>query len=169
MLYHHYYNCQCNCFFIYIYSDYYKYWKPLSILVLIISFNSLWGWSLSMNRSITLPLRCQGVNVIFLCITTEAWPSILQTHLPFSQTRPLAVSTTTSLYPRTSAPTVTATNIFPYLWPVEYLLIIPDSDRSSPSFPITHITFKIRLVTSVLEQWALVYKWLCWLAYTQIT
>lgn len=78
---------------------------------------------------ITLPLRCQGVNVIFLCITTEAWPSILQTHLLFSQTRPLAVSTTTSLYPRTSAPTVTATNIFPYLWPVEYLLIIPDSDQ----------------------------------------
>lgn len=33
VLYHHYYNCQCNWFSIYIYSDYYKYWKPLSILV----------------------------------------------------------------------------------------------------------------------------------------
>lgn len=32
------------------------------------------------------------------------------------------------------------------------LLEIPVTDRSSPSFPITHITFKIRLVTSVLEQ-----------------
>ena len=35
VLYQHYYNYQCNWFFIYIYSDYYKYWKPLSVLVFL--------------------------------------------------------------------------------------------------------------------------------------
>ena len=34
-LYQHYYNYQCNWFFIYIYSDYYKYWKPLRVLVFL--------------------------------------------------------------------------------------------------------------------------------------
>ena len=34
-LHQHYYNYQCNWLFIYIYSDYYKYWKPLRVLVFL--------------------------------------------------------------------------------------------------------------------------------------